>query len=33
MITPEGDYQIVELSQAGLYAYKSIASATNFAMN
>lgn len=33
MITPEGDYQIVELSQAGLYAYKSIVSATNFAMN
>lgn len=33
MITPEGNYQIVELSQAGLYAYKSIASATNFAMN
>ena len=33
MITPEGDYQIVELSQAGLYAYKSIASATNLAMN
>ena len=33
MITPEGDYQIAELSQAGLYAYKSIASATNFAMN
>ena len=33
MITPEGDYQIVELSQAGLYAYKSIAAATNFAMN
>lgn len=33
MITPEGDYQIVELSQVGLYAYKSIASATNFAMN
>ena len=33
MITPEGDYQIVELSQAGLYAYKSIAAPTNFAMN
>ena len=32
MITPEGDYQVVELSQAGLYAYQQIATASTFAM-
>ncbi len=32
MITPDGSFQEVELSQAGLYAYQSIAAASNFAM-
>lgn len=32
MITPEGDYQVVELSQEGLYAYQQLASASIFAM-
>lgn len=31
MITPEGDYQVVELSQAGVYAYQQIATAQQFA--
>lgn len=33
MITPDGTFQEVELSQAGFYAYQSIAAASNFAMN
>lgn len=32
MITPDGDYQLVELSQAGVYAYKAEASSINFAV-
>lgn len=31
MITPDGDYQVVELSQAGVYAYQQIATAQQFA--
>lgn len=33
MIAPDGQYQVVELSQAGVYAYQSIAATSNFAMN
>lgn len=32
MITPQGDFQTVELSQAGVYAYQNIAATSNFAM-
>lgn len=32
MIAPNGDYQVVELSQDGLYAYQQLASASIFAM-
>lgn len=32
MITPNGDYQVVELSQEGLYAYQQLASTLSFAM-
>lgn len=31
MITPEGDYQVVELSQAGVYAYQQLATAQQLA--
>jgi len=30
MITPDGDYQVVELSQAGVYAYQQIATERYF---
>lgn len=32
MITPTGDFKVVELSQAGVYAYREMAVAKNFAM-
>jgi hypothetical protein len=31
MITPSGDYQLVELSEAGLMAYSQLASTTMWA--
>lgn len=31
MITPEGDFQVVELSQAGVYAYQQIATSRQLA--
>lgn len=31
MITPTGDFQTVELSQAGVYAYQQVATGSNFA--
>lgn len=33
MVTPQGDYQIVELSQAGVFAYQQIATSNHFALN
>ncbi len=32
MITPSGDFQTIELSQAGVYAYQQIANCNNFAL-
>lgn len=32
MITPTGDFKVLELSQAGVYAYREMAVAKNFAM-
>lgn len=32
MITPDGSFETIELSQAGVYAYQQIASNANFAM-
>ncbi len=32
MLTPDGNYQVVELSQAGVFAYQQIAASQNFAM-
>lgn len=32
MITPSGDFQTIELSQAGVYAYQQVAQSSNYAL-